>query len=831
MLRIRKFSVRKISQFGWLGFLGVVAVAAVFIAGCASDDDDAEPEATTTSAAAAPAEPAPTTTSSTTTAPTSTMAPTSAPPSTTAAEQMDDDPPVSISAGTRHTCAAYASGSVSCWGDNENGQLGNGQFGGNVYSTVPVEVEGITDAVSIAVGWEHSCAVHATGEVSCWGDNSHGELGSGQEDETVPLPVKVADLDDATSVTAGHWHTCALRSTGGISCWGADHDGQLGNGEIGEIGEMFSVPVDVLEISDAIAVSAGGEHTCAVHATGEGSCWGDNWRGELGNGISGNEYDSAVPVKVSGISDALTVSSASWHTCAVRQGGAISCWGGLNWNGELGNGQSGGTTVMALPVDVLSVSDAIAVASGSNHTCAVLQSGNVHCWGGNFQGQLGISPDGQLFSAVPLEVQGIDDAIDLTAGSGHVCALSSSGAYCWGANFHGQLGHGADSGISFEKVQVQGIEDAIDVSSGIRHTCATHATGEVSCWGESWKGARGDAATGDTAPLPVKISGISDAASVSANIGITCAASQSGEVSCWGFYWDNDFTTNDDGDISPVPFPWQGDSNNIARIETGGSHACALHTDRTITCAGANWYGNVGNGEFGTSISWQPTSVVGIDDAVDLSLGFYHSCAVHATGEVSCWGRNDEGQLGNGESGMENNSPTPVRVLGITDAVAISAGITLTCVLHETGEISCWGSNTLGELGDHEDIGGIHSSVDHSDEPVKIQGISDAMAVSAGANYACVVHETGEVSCWGSNSFGELGIGRQIADSRTDSPLKLSDISDVTAISAGQTHTCALHESGRITCWGWDAEGQLGDGQAFFNTNSFVPVKVSDTIA
>ena len=837
MPRIRKFSGKKISRFGWLRFLAVVAAAALFVAGCGSDDD-AEPDATTTTAAPAPPA-APTTSAASTTTTAPTTAPpttTSAPPPTTTSEPLGDNAPVSISAGTRHTCAAYASGSVSCWGDNENGQLGDGEFGSNLYSTVPVAVLGISDAVAVAVGWEHSCALHGTGEVSCWGDNSHGEVGSGQTDDTVPLPAKAVGIDDAVSVTAGHWHTCALRLTGGIYCWGADHDGQLGDGQIGEQIDSFTredvdsfVPVEVLEISDATDVSANGEHTCAVHATGEVSCWGDNWRGELGNGLVGNEFDSDIPVKVSGISDAVTISSGDFHTCVVRQGGSISCWGGNNWNGELGNGQSGGATTVALPVEVVSISDAVAVAAGASNTCAVRQSGNISCWGGNLHGQLGVPPTSSLFSPVPVAIQGIDDAIALTAGSGHICALRSSGAYCWGGNFHGQLGHGLDSGISFEKVQVSGIADAIDVSAASRHTCAVRATGEVSCWGQFWKGDRGDAATGTAAPLPVKIDGISTATSVSSGPGLSCATLEGGEAYCWGFYWDNDFTENDDGDTSPVPYIWQNPSD-ITHTEVGGSHACALHADGTITCAGANWHGNLGSGEFGTSISWAPEEVVGIDDAVDISLGFYHTCAVHDTGEVSCWGRNDEGQLGNGEDGLGSNSPVPVKVLGITDAVAVSESISsLTCALHETGEISCWGSHYLGELGAHEDIGGIHSSVDHSSEPVKIQGITDAEAVSAGANHVCALHETGEVSCWGSNAFGELGTGSQIADARTDLPLKVPGISDATAVSAGQTHTCALLQSSEIICWGWDANAQLGDGEAFLNTDSFVPVKVSDT--
>ena len=738
------------------------------------------------------------------------------------------DEPVDIAAGSRHTCMLYEKGEIWCWGENENGQLGNGEFGTNVYSTIPVKVQDITDAVAIAAGWEHTCAVHATGEVSCWGDDSDGELGNGETMLSSPLPVKVVDIDDAVAVTAGHWHTCALRENGSIACWGGDHEGQLGNGRQGHEFDSF-MPVDVLDISDAIAVAAGGEHTCAVHETGEISCWGDNWHGELGNSNRGNEFDSSVPVKATGIDDAVSIEAGDWHTCAVRESGSVACWGGA-WSGELGGGLVPLEYVSAVPSDVVNLTDAKTVVAGTAYTCAVHENSNVSCWGDNQLGQLG-DPSVAGFSAEPVAVQGISDVTAIAAGGGHTCVIQESGeASCWGTNFHGQLGHAQDSGVSNEKVMVEGIDDAIDISVATRHTCAVHATGEVSCWGADWRG-RTDSEALDSASLrPVKIEGIETASGVSANIGLSCATLEEGEASCWGVYWFNDLVDLGNGNVSPVPAPWPGDATDITRIVTGGHHACALHSDSTITCAGANWYGNVGNGEFGTSISWVPTKVGDIDDAVDVALGFAHTCAVHATGEVSCWGRNDDGQLGNGKDGLENYSPIPVKVLGITDAIGIfTHSISFTCALHATGEVSCWGRNAHGQLGASEEIGGEHSSVDHSSVPVRIEGITDAVDASTGSNHACVLHETGEVSCWGANVAGQLGLEEAIANDLSHTPIKVAGITDAKAISAGAFHTCAILGSGEVICWGWDDNGQLGDGQAFESTNSAVPVKVFGT--
>ena len=739
-----------------------------------------------------------------------------------------------VVAGFRHACLLYEGGEVWCWGENENGQLGDGEFGTNVYSTVPVRVQDITDAVAIGSGWEHTCAVHATGEVTCWGDDTRGELGNGEKSDTEIVSPKVVGLTDAVDVTAGHWHTCALRRAGNISCWGSDHDGQLGDGHVGDKFDS-AVPVDVTGISDAVAVSAGGEHTCAVHATGEISCWGDNWLGELGTGEAGNEFDSGVPLKVTGIDDAIAVSSGDWHTCAIHESGNVSCWGS-NFFQQLANTLEWPAEFSAVPVSVPDITDALSISAGFRHTCTVRESGSISCWGSNIGGQLGIAPEDWFYPEKPITVEGIDDATAVTAGAGHTCAIrESGGAFCWGANFHGQLGHGQDSGVGYEKVRVADIDDAVEVSAAARHTCITHATGEVSCWGSDWRGeASSPGGTSDTySTLPVKIAGISTAIGISANQGITCATLESKEASCWGFYLSiylgSELTTNAEGDVSPAPIKWP-DVSGIARIEAGGSHACGLHDDGTISCAGINWHGELGNGELTSSPSWIPVRVIGIDDAVDISLGFTHTCAVHATGEVSCWGRNDNGQLGNGKDGDKNNSPTPVKVKGIADAVNIASGsLSVNCVLHETGEVSCWGSNNFGELGTAEEAGGIYSPIDHLSVPVKIEGITDATAITAGNYHICVLHETGEVSCWGSNTTGQLGTDDHISDDHTPIPQKTKGITGVTAIAAGTSHTCAVSNDGIVTCWGWDEDGQLGDGETFDNTNSYTPVRVFGT--
>jgi len=334
-----------------------------------------------------------------------------------------------VSGGMFHTCALLSSGAVKCWGDNYLGQLGDGSW---TDSSVPVDVIGITDAIGISAGDYHTCAVLSSGAVNCWGYNAWGQLGDGS-------------ISDAISISAGAGHTCALLSSGAVKCWGANEVGQLGDGSTVD----SSVPVDVVGISDAISIFAGRYHTCAVLSSRTVKCWGDNGFYQLGDG-SYNGY-SLVPVEVVGISNAISISAGENHTCALLSSGAVKCWGD-NRAGQLGDGSTVDSNV---PVDVVGITDAISISAGHWHTCALLSSGAVKCWGANWAGQLG---DGSnTDSLVPVDVVGITDAISISAGYYHTCALLSSRAVkCWGKNGNGQLGDGSnnDSNVPVDVVGI-----------------------------------------------------------------------------------------------------------------------------------------------------------------------------------------------------------------------------------------------------------------------------------------------------------------------------------------------------------------------------------------
>ncbi len=349
-----------------------------------------------------------------------------------------------VEAGSNFTCVRRATGSVVCWGRNDNGELGRGGASGAL-SNPPGEVMGLADAVHLSVGQQHACAVRTSGAVVCWGVNRSGQLGDGSSGAcdsgfpTSDLPRPVTGVSDAVHVAAGQSHSCALRSTGEVVCWGLDVFGQLGTGAIGD---CSIAPVGVVGLTDAVQIAAGGHSTCAVRATGEVACWGANTRGQLGNDST---TDSPVPVRVLDLTDAAEVAVGASHACARRVGAEVACWG---WNnrGLLGTG-SMIDSARPVPVPGLTEVASISIGAFSSHTCALRDRGQVLCWGLNSSGQLGNGASGiDEHSTSPVPV-GLPAATLVGLGSSQTCARLATGElYCWGSNIRGELGDGTTEG-------------------------------------------------------------------------------------------------------------------------------------------------------------------------------------------------------------------------------------------------------------------------------------------------------------------------------------------------------------------------------------------------
>ncbi len=296
-------------------------------------------------------------------------------------------PSAAIAAGNRHSCAIREGGKVYCWGYGP--LLGNGS---TAPANPPLLVSALADAVGVTAGYEHSCALRATGEVWCWGASGLGQTGNGSTGGT-PTPALVSGLADAVAVSAGDYHNCALRATGEVSCWGYGGYGQLGHGS--NPGAM-PTPVVVSGLTDAVGIAAGANHSCALRATGEVSCWGHGGYGQLGHGST--PFSEPTPVVVSGLTDAVGIAVGTYHSCATRATGEVNCWG-RGFEGQGGNGSTVPPT-RPTPVLVSDLWDAEAVEAGAIHSCAMRATGEVLCWGHGGDGRLGNG--GTAMSTIPV---------------------------------------------------------------------------------------------------------------------------------------------------------------------------------------------------------------------------------------------------------------------------------------------------------------------------------------------------------------------------------------------------------------------------------------------
>jgi alpha-tubulin suppressor-like RCC1 family protein len=338
-----------------------------------------------------------------------------------------------IATGDNMTCAKVAGQGVKCWGANQWGELGIGVTGGDFPAPQSIVSPG-ANVKGIDGGSQFSCALLKEGVVKCWGQNFSGNLGTGDTVATNAPTIAVPLPAPAREVATGALHVCARVEGGDVYCWGGNYTGSLGIGP-GPDQPLPTAPVD-FGGRRAKAIASGALHSCAVLGNGTVRCWGENTVGQLGDGTVTNSGVPAAPVALGAKAVAVTAGMA--HTCALLETGEVKCWGN-NYDGQLGLGElrfepQPPQLVAGLPGPVT------AVVTGGDHTCVLLADQRVACFGFNPLGQVG-TPDYEYQhpSPVVLDIEFPVAAID--AGFDHTCALSTTGdVKCWGANWGGKLG-------------------------------------------------------------------------------------------------------------------------------------------------------------------------------------------------------------------------------------------------------------------------------------------------------------------------------------------------------------------------------------------------------
>lgn len=330
--------------------------------------------------------------------------------------------PGMIAAGGRHSCVVRDA-RLTCWGGNDDGQLGSGEFDD---ASLPSAVRSELPFQQVSSGLSHTCALARDGVAYCWGSDAFGQLGDATRTSR-SAPVRVASHLLFTAVRAGRDHSCALTVDGVVACWGGNVRGQLGDGTT----QTRATPTAAATSLRFIAITAGWQHSCGLTRDGTAVCWGDNASGQLGDGTV---VSRATPLPVAGTSRFTSIAAGSAQTCAISTFGALWCWG------RDGGGSSPGTA-RAEPIRVASSAAFASVVAGTVHICARTTSGDVLCMGRNGYGQLG---DGSTNDrTIPVNVIAPSAFLSVSANGAHSCGVLTNGdTMCWGYNIDGQLGDG-----------------------------------------------------------------------------------------------------------------------------------------------------------------------------------------------------------------------------------------------------------------------------------------------------------------------------------------------------------------------------------------------------
>lgn len=666
-------------------------------------------------------------------------------------------------------------------------------------------------AAKVVVSNENRCLLTTAGKLKCWGANGNGQVGDGTTDVR-DLPVDVDSATTYSDISLGYRHACGLTTDGDVKCWGYNYYSQLGDGLTAARSTPFVVA------SGYSKISAGDDITCGIK-NGDVYCWGNNSVGQMGVGTTGGTR-TLPALTLDQAADFTEVSAGSSYACAINTNKELYCWGN-NGSGNLGDGTKDTRTLPVLIGTGFVQVRAQAVSYVNKTTCALKDDNFIYCWGNNGSGQVG---DGTTTERlVPTATFGGYEFDDVSLGTLHACGkLTDGGLRCWGSNSYnwnplGGLGNGVYiTNNSVNKPElVLGGDSFTTVSAGWNATCGVNSLGRVKCWGDFNRGFMADPA-GHIRLVPM-VSDLGESYSqMATGPGGNCGITSAGLLKCWGGWdgYDPAYRTQSIGDgtnilrTSPVVI----DRGRVyTQVSSGGQYSCGIRDTGFIYC-----WGKINGG----ANSIRPVKVDGAVTYKSVTVGGTHSCGITTADVLKCWGTSNNGSIGAGVTSATYATPVVIDS-GVSYSKVAVAGWN-TCAITTAGVLKCWGYNYYGAVG-------VGTAVYSYNLPqVVMDGTKFIDVTLGGGDSVCAISEGKDLYCWGNGDYYRLGLGNTTAYT---APQIVASGTKFDSVMAGVTAGCAIRSSDqRVMCWGTNAPygvltGVLGNN----NTAATTPQLISDT--
>jgi alpha-tubulin suppressor-like RCC1 family protein len=715
----------------------------------------------------------------------------------------------------------YIGDELWIWGNGFNGRLGDATLINN--STPVTTFAGGTNWKQVSVGGGHVAAIKTDGTLWTWGTGTNGQRGDASTLTNRSTPVTIfAGGNNWKQVSAGNFHTAAIKTDGTLWTWGLGLNGQLGNANVPD----RSTPVTTFAGGNNWKqVSSGNTHTAAIKTDGTLWTWGNSQSGQLGENNENINKSTPVTTFAGGTNwadtattepeDLYTLNAGNNHTAAVKTDGTLWIWGN-GGVGALGNVVT--TGIRSTPITTFAGgTNWKQVSAGNNHTAAIKTDGTLWTWGTGTSGVLGNALSSSRSTPVTTFAGGTNWK-QVSSGNTHTAAIKTDGTlWTWGAAFSGQLGNADETNRLTPVTTFAGGTDWKQVSGGSSHTAAIKTDGTLWIWGNGSQGALGNTQTTNRSTPVTTFAGGTNWKQVSCGGSHTAAIKTDGTLWTWGNGTNGQRGNQSSVTVRSTPLTTFAGGTNWKQVSAGNLHTAAIKTDGTLWTWGNGIFSQLGNAQVTDRLT-PVTTFAGGTNWKQVSAGGSHTAALKDTGgnkELFTWGFGFDGRLGAAQTILEKSTPVTT-FAGGNNWKQVSAGNVHTAAIKTDGTLWTWGNVLSGRLGNNFSAFNISIST-----PVTtFAGGTNWKQVTTGTEYTAAIKTDGTLWTWGNGNSGALG--NAVTTGNINTPVTtFAGGTNWKQVSAGTNHTAAIKTDGTLWTWGNGTNGKLGNA---VTTNTSTPI-------